>query len=142
MIRRPPRSTRTDTLFPYTTLFRSRKRTALRQAQGERKSEGPYEPHRDRSPGRVADDLLPLPGAEREQVELFAVDAQQAREKEAAGGAGNQNVAVERACPVALDAAAPDFVAGPIVADRRGQAHRRHLLARPRGRSEKRRRGK
>src|SRR3546814_10739637 len=26
MIRRPPRSTRTDTLFPYTTLFRSRAR--------------------------------------------------------------------------------------------------------------------
>src|SRR3546814_16678031 len=32
MLRRPPRSTRTDTLFPYTTLFRSR-----RQAQGERR---------------------------------------------------------------------------------------------------------
>src|SRR3546814_5608817 len=28
MIRRPPRSTRTDTLFPYTTLFRSRLRAA------------------------------------------------------------------------------------------------------------------
>src|SRR3546814_12583296 len=27
MIRRPPRSTRTDTLFPYTTLFRSRTKT-------------------------------------------------------------------------------------------------------------------
>src|SRR3546814_1680718 len=27
MIRRPPRSTRTDTLFPYTTLFRSRRCT-------------------------------------------------------------------------------------------------------------------
>src|SRR3546814_15523235 len=27
MIRRPPRSTRTDTLFPYPTLFRSRRRT-------------------------------------------------------------------------------------------------------------------
>src|SRR3546814_3722739 len=26
MIRRPPRSTRTDTLFPYTTLFRARRR--------------------------------------------------------------------------------------------------------------------
>src|SRR3546814_8138259 len=26
MIRRPPRSTRTDTLFPYTTLFRSHQR--------------------------------------------------------------------------------------------------------------------
>src|SRR3546814_4335387 len=31
MIRRPPRSTRTDTLFPYTTLFRSR---AGREAAG------------------------------------------------------------------------------------------------------------
>src|SRR3546814_17312695 len=29
MIRRPPRSTRTDTLFPYTTLFRSRHRVAV-----------------------------------------------------------------------------------------------------------------
>src|SRR3546814_1650387 len=29
MIRRPPRSTRTDTLFPYTTLFRSRSRQAV-----------------------------------------------------------------------------------------------------------------
>src|SRR3546814_2360048 len=28
MIRRPPRSTRTDTLFPYTTLFRSKTRLA------------------------------------------------------------------------------------------------------------------
>src|SRR3546814_10694996 len=29
MIRRPPRSTRTDTLFPYTTLFRSTAQAAL-----------------------------------------------------------------------------------------------------------------
>src|SRR3546814_5871807 len=29
MIRRPPRSTRTDTLFPYTTLFRSLDRLAV-----------------------------------------------------------------------------------------------------------------
>src|SRR3546814_13580124 len=29
MIRPPPRSTRTDTLFPYTTLFRSRKRGTI-----------------------------------------------------------------------------------------------------------------
>src|SRR3546814_2419503 len=31
MIRRPPRSTRTDTLFPYTTLFRSDRRAAVDQ---------------------------------------------------------------------------------------------------------------
>src|SRR3546814_8865353 len=30
MVRRPPRSTRTDALFPYTTLFRSHRRFALR----------------------------------------------------------------------------------------------------------------
>src|SRR3546814_10229180 len=32
MIRRPPRSTRTDTLFPYTTLFRSLDRHGRRAA--------------------------------------------------------------------------------------------------------------
>src|SRR3546814_13145811 len=39
MIRRPPRSTRTDTLFPYTTLFRSecrdQRRAALKLALGQ-----------------------------------------------------------------------------------------------------------
>src|SRR3546814_18433059 len=33
MIRRPPRSTRTDTLFPYTTLFRSIKRAVASAAE-------------------------------------------------------------------------------------------------------------
>src|SRR3546814_13503181 len=33
MIRRPPRSTRTDTLFPYTTLFRSVKKYGARTAR-------------------------------------------------------------------------------------------------------------
>src|SRR3546814_6229198 len=33
MIRRPPRSTRTDTLFPYTTLFRSRQLPDRRHVQ-------------------------------------------------------------------------------------------------------------
>src|SRR6056297_1426686 len=34
MIRRPPRSTRTDTLFPYTTLFRSRRRVRRHAVPG------------------------------------------------------------------------------------------------------------
>src|SRR3546814_16690400 len=34
MLRRPPRSTRTDTLFPYTTLFRSYRRDARRPRRG------------------------------------------------------------------------------------------------------------
>src|SRR3546814_2661742 len=33
MIRRPPRSTRTDTLFPYTTLFRSLQRKGVEERQ-------------------------------------------------------------------------------------------------------------
>src|SRR3546814_20628134 len=44
MIRPPPRSTRTDTLFPYTTLFRSRRAAAQRLA-------------------RAVDRHLPRPGA-------------------------------------------------------------------------------
>src|SRR3546814_17818494 len=40
MIRRPPRSTRTDTLFPYTTLFRSRVRHQHAIAAGERQIGG------------------------------------------------------------------------------------------------------
>src|SRR3546814_7162012 len=41
MIRRPPRSTRTDTLFPYTTLFRS-----LRQSPALRRHASPDRVHR------------------------------------------------------------------------------------------------
>src|SRR3546814_2465011 len=47
MIRRPPRSTRTDTLFPYTTLFRSHEtapRTRCRNARrsGSYKTSAPF----------------------------------------------------------------------------------------------------
>src|SRR3546814_9374396 len=41
MIRRPPRSTRTDTLFPYTTLFRSQGllgRPAIRRSKESRRA--------------------------------------------------------------------------------------------------------
>src|SRR3546814_1249138 len=38
MIRRPPRSTRTDTLCPYTTLFRSR-RPAAEAQEGDRRGQ-------------------------------------------------------------------------------------------------------
>src|SRR3546814_5463334 len=45
MIRRPPRSTRTDTLFPYTTLFRSSGRQVDRKS-GSRKSGSDSDYHR------------------------------------------------------------------------------------------------
>src|SRR3546814_12659931 len=41
MIRRPPRSTRTDTLFPYTTLFRSDRGGRLYVVDGGRGADDP-----------------------------------------------------------------------------------------------------
>src|SRR3546814_8040097 len=51
MIRRPPRSTRTDTLFPYTTLFRSAPLPARRLRPGRYPDRGQAPPTRvsDRS---------------------------------------------------------------------------------------------
>src|SRR3546814_5282140 len=56
MIRRPPRSTRTDTLFPYTTLFRSADLPFLRRrprARGDGGTAGRHLPeHRRRADRR------------------------------------------------------------------------------------------
>src|SRR3546814_7604184 len=44
MVRRPPRSTRTDTLFPYTTLFRSfRPAPATDRGQGDKPKRGMFD---------------------------------------------------------------------------------------------------
>src|SRR3546814_13272322 len=69
MIRRPPRSTRTDTLFPYTTLFRSsprlpedRQRTRRQRGRPARQADHPS--HRvgpvqgDRRPGHHSGRVL------------------------------------------------------------------------------------
>src|SRR3546814_2336107 len=46
MIRRPPRSTRTDTLFPYTTLFRSPpRRNQGRRSRALEKQHHAHRPH-------------------------------------------------------------------------------------------------
>src|SRR3546814_3048063 len=45
MIRRPPRSTRTDTLFPYTTLFRSGRRAEGAAHQHRLSPAGGRDPH-------------------------------------------------------------------------------------------------
>src|SRR3546814_2689999 len=55
MIRRPPRSTRTDTLFPYTTLFRSRVRSDGTASQ----IAGPFARRARRQGARGLSDLPP-----------------------------------------------------------------------------------
>src|SRR3546814_4532233 len=57
MIRRPPRSTRTDTLFPYTTLFRS-----VELHRGELKLRS------QRGVGTIASICLPQPMGESSQI--------------------------------------------------------------------------
>src|SRR3546814_3985074 len=52
MIRRPPRSTRTDTLFPYTTLFRSARHLAARADEdGARHQDGHHRARRCQAQG-------------------------------------------------------------------------------------------
>src|SRR3546814_3452606 len=69
MIRRPPRSTRTDTLFPYTTLFRSadRRARALDGRPDHRLSARKPRTH-DRFLGSVRGRPRPPPGRRAEAV--------------------------------------------------------------------------
>src|SRR3546814_4154578 len=54
MIRRPPRSTRTDTLFPYTTLFRSQGAGRRRPHDHQCGAEPPPLPAQGRAPAGAA----------------------------------------------------------------------------------------
>src|SRR3546814_8620148 len=62
MIRRPPRSTRTDTLFPYTTLFRSQEGRRLRRRQFHRALQvDGTRPDPPRRAGGERRGLIPIP---------------------------------------------------------------------------------
>src|SRR3546814_1158190 len=69
MIRRPPRSTRTDTLFPYTTLFRSVLLGAHVQAAGRLAED--QDPGREGQPSGKGDLLLVAAG-QRPQIDVDA----------------------------------------------------------------------
>src|SRR3546814_3647375 len=59
MIRRPPRSKRTDTLFPYTTLFRSIGEVAVETHRGKRAAGDRVEPANPRrAPGDGDENLI------------------------------------------------------------------------------------
>src|SRR3546814_8907139 len=75
MIRRPPRSTRTDTLFPYTTLFRSQ------AEQGRRKAEATLVSERaavERRAARIADleESLKAAGSQHDEAARELSDRQ------------------------------------------------------------------
>src|SRR3546814_1943112 len=82
MIRRPPRSTRTDTLFPYTTLFRSRVCERLDRAPGDADRRGgdqrDLEQRRQRLRLAVAEAVIVIGGR---RGEADAVERDEAREQ-------------------------------------------------------------
>src|SRR3546814_7188408 len=63
MIRRPPRSTRTDTLFPYTTLFRSILPKAANSCATQGVREGAGCPRRVGAIGEVGPPEVTRPGS-------------------------------------------------------------------------------
>src|SRR3546814_9091753 len=73
MIRRPPRSTRTDTLFPYTTLFRS-----VKKEFGVPVITDVHEPWQAAPVAEVAD-ILQLPAFLARQTDLVVALAQTQR---------------------------------------------------------------
>src|SRR3546814_552550 len=70
MIRRPPRSTRTDTLFPYTTLFRSQYRPQIGQASPRQQQR---QDQQQRPQDALADDLHRV-----HMMQQLEIDRQQA----------------------------------------------------------------
>src|SRR3546814_4527792 len=72
MIRRPPRSTRTDTLFPYTTLFRSHDRYAHQDRR----------PHlQDRRPDRSEEHTSELQSLMRISYAVFCLKKKKQKQK-------------------------------------------------------------
>src|SRR3546814_15292530 len=98
MIRRPPRSTRTDTLFPYTTLFRSHLDAGV---AGQRDQ-------------AVAGDAVEQGGADRRGVQRAVEDQEDVLARALAEQAGgSQRDAFAEPEPARL---ACDELAGPVVA--------------------------
>src|SRR3546814_358001 len=93
MIRRPPRSTRTDTLVPYTTLFRSRN---ARRDEGRRAP--PLGRARDRSNGRADRRRRAADRSRRPQLSRSPLAADRTARIGSDGGAWNRSAArlVER----------------------------------------------
>src|SRR3546814_2260617 len=75
MIRRPPRSTRTDTLFPYTTLFRSppAPRTARHSGAAASPCPGAKEPPDSPAPARSEEHTSELQSLMRISYAVFCL---------------------------------------------------------------------
>src|SRR3546814_6056843 len=92
MIRRPPRSTRTDTLFPYTTLFRSPQQVARIEQERAADAEHEVQPRHQ----RIAV-LAEVQGIGRRQRGVVGVAPARQLRGEQLAGVGVQRHRTERA---------------------------------------------
>src|SRR3546814_6427218 len=149
MIRRPPKSTRTDTLFPYTTLFRSLKFEDL--PQGQARTDGPARnrnPRPDRG-GRRGNDGRPRRRGRRRQLIAFRpVRLARTGRPTAAGHSPPSAFGApaspppKQVGPPAVDPAPPFLLARPLAATKSGACPRSVFSACPPTSSEERRVGK
>src|SRR3546814_9148725 len=89
MIRRPPRSTRTDTLFPYTTLFRSPRDPSqtgrvVHDVEGDHRQKAGEKHHLRGMRARPVIEPLPMPAGHHAPHEGPAEGTRQTKRKERA----------------------------------------------------------
>src|SRR3546814_8756711 len=113
MIRRPPRTTRTEALFPYTTLFRSAGPPV----------EGPSALARPTAPGRAASRLWPARSADRVQARGF----RPLRDDAGRGARGDGEPAQPHRAAPAATAAGRGERAAPAAGDARSEEHTTEL---------------
>src|SRR3546814_19884928 len=84
MIRRPPRSTRTDTLFPYTTLFRSHREPCSSPQRRPLPQQEDHQRQQDQRRHQCTDPVEVVNRDARTRVEnsIFVVDAESVPERE------------------------------------------------------------
>src|SRR3546814_6416379 len=115
MIRRPPRSTRTDTLFPYTTLFRSGQ--AVGSGQVDQRQRAAVGEARvpclalDGDPGIIGD-LLPRASQRVEQARLAGIGIADERDR----GNGRRHAAGSTSIAAACRARMITFMRPPVSA--------------------------
>src|SRR3546814_8411382 len=96
MIRRPPRSTRTDTLFPYTTLFRSPQGQGLKSIEIlSPEMTPPQRPSIDRSKNAARPSYSPLPIGSKASPLLSRIRHHPRRHVIAAAGAAARPAGVQ-----------------------------------------------
>src|SRR3546814_6322036 len=96
MIRRPPRSTRTDTLFPYTTLFRSTDRRELQLGAAARGAQRGGIEHQVGNLEYFRSDLPAFAPDQRTQAGLEFLDRERLGQVVVGAGAQAGELLVER----------------------------------------------